>query len=121
MPLPHLNQVVLVGRLSSEPKLRTLPSGDVVAEFQVTTRSAGRPTRSVPVAQPGTTSIPRGLAAGAEVVVLGEVNRRFHRAAGGSASRTEVIAQVVLPVSARVRIARALTTAAEAIVARTPE
>lgn len=105
-----MNIVILRGTLSSEPASRTLPSGSELLSCEVTTRSADGPARSVPVAwfdAPPT----HGLAAGHEVVVTGEVRRRFFRAGGATASRTEVVATSVLPVRQAKRIERALAVA----------
>ena len=44
-----VNVAVLIGSLSSDPVERTLPSGDVIASYEVTTRS-GAGTQTVPVA-----------------------------------------------------------------------
>ncbi|MDZ7677268.1 MAG: hypothetical protein U5K29_01810 [Acidimicrobiales bacterium] len=88
---PDLNLVVLHGHLSSEPRSRTLPSGDEVWTYEVTTRTGSGPAESVAVV-PGRARPPRALSAGDEVLVVGRVRRRFFRAGGGTASRTEVVA-----------------------------
>jgi hypothetical protein len=79
-----MNIVILRGTLSSEPALRTLPSGSTLLSCEVTTRSPDGPARSVPVAwfDPPAASL---LAVGTEVVVTGEVRRRFFRAGGATA------------------------------------
>lgn len=89
---PDLNLVVLHGHLSSEPRSRTLPSGDEVSTYEVTTRTGSGPAESVAVV-PGRARPPRTLSAGDEVLVVGRVRRRFFRAGGGTASRTEVVAE----------------------------
>ena len=63
-----MNIVILRGTLSSEPALRTLPSGSTLLSCEVTTRSPDGPARSVPVAwfDPPAASL---LAVGTEVVV----------------------------------------------------
>ena len=89
------NLVVLRGTLSSEPRTRELPSGSVLSQFDVTTRDAGG-TQSVPVAWFDPPASVGDLAAGAELVVLGSVRRRFFRAGGTTQSRTEVVASKVV-------------------------
>lgn len=98
------NLALLRGRLSSPPGRRELPSGEVVHTFEVTIREAGQATVSVPVVLEGTAA-PAGLEVGTEVVVIGRVRRRFFRAGGSTASRTEVLAERIVPAgrSARVR------------------
>lgn len=47
MTFPHVNDVVLIGRLSGEPARRTLPSGDVLVTWRlVVERPPGRRERS---------------------------------------------------------------------------
>ena len=92
------NVVVLRGTLVAEPRVRELPSGSVLVQFDVTTRDDDG-TQSVPVAwfEPPPSGVP--AEAGDDVVVVGSVRRRFFRAGGVPQSRTEVIAEHV--VSAR--------------------
>ena len=101
-PTAGLNLVVVRGRLSSDPTDRTLPSGDVVWNYEVTVRPPEGRAESIPVVL-GRGAPPRGLSAGDEVLVLGRVRRRFFRSGGRTASRTEVVAD---------RIVRATRTAA---------
>jgi single-strand DNA-binding protein len=110
MDMSERNLVVLRGALVNEPTARELPSGSVVVQFDVTTRDdAG--TQSVPVAwfDPP----PGGLAAatGDELVVVGSVRRRFFRTGGVTQSRTEVVADHVVPATARRQARRALAAA----------
>ena len=87
-----MNVVVLRGTLSSEPRARTLPSGSEVLNWEVTTRT-GETTRTVPVQWDDPPSSVRRFGAGDEVVVAASVRRRFFRAGGATASRTEVLAE----------------------------
>lgn len=100
--LDDSNVVLLLGELSAEPRERTLPSGDVLVEFDVTTRGVVG-TCSTPVSwfapdrtAPNAASAVRALAAGSPVAVAGHVRRRFFRSGGATMSRTEVVADVVL-------------------------
>ena len=88
-----MNIVVLRGTLSSEPRERTLPSGTNVLNWEVTTRGDGRPTRTVPVQWDDPPAPALDFDQGDEVLLLGEVRRRFFRAGGATASRTEVVAE----------------------------
>jgi len=87
-----MNVVVLAGVLSAPPVSRDLPSGSVMLTMSVTT---DEPTRSsVPVVW---FDPPAGIAfdQGQRVVVVGTVVRRFFRSAGGTQSRTEVVATAI--------------------------
>lgn len=88
-----MNMVVLTGVLSSEPKRRALPSGDELVTYEVTT-PLEEGVASVPVAWLSP-SRPPAVGRGDKVTVVGHVRRRFFRAGGGAASRTEVVATIV--------------------------
>jgi single-strand DNA-binding protein len=113
----HDNLAVVRGAISNEPQRRELPSGGAVVQFDVTTRlfPDGRPVSvSVPIAwnDPPAAAI-GAIAAGAEVVVVGTVRRRFFRVGGATQSRTEVVAESVLPARRRKQVAAELRRAAE--------
>jgi single-strand DNA-binding protein len=98
------NNVVLIrGRVSSEPRVRELPSGSMVVNLEVTTQVADSSV-SVPVLVESA-SVECG--AGDDVVVVGHVRRRFFRAGGITQSRTEVLAEKVVRAS-RARAAQKL-------------
>ena len=106
-----LNVVVVRGSLSSVPTERVLPSGDRLVQLEVTARVGDGEALSVPVAW-FTKAVLR-LEAGDEVVVLGKVRRRFFHAGGASASRTEVVADRVVPARQGVRAAACIAEAVE--------
>jgi single-strand DNA-binding protein len=106
-----VNVVILRGTLSSDPSSRTLPSGDHLVTFEVTTRPPEGPADTVPVAWPKAPAAAAKIPAGTEVVVTGRVRRRFFRAGGVTASRTEVLADVVLRSSQKVRCRKAAAKA----------
>ena len=91
-----MNIAVIWGSLSRDPEMRALPSGDRVVNYEVTVRDLS-PAESVPVVWVEPTKGWDALAAGDEVVVTGRVRRRFFRTATGTASRTEVVADRVVP------------------------
>ena len=97
------NVVLLRGRVSSEPRLRELPSGSAIVNLEVTTL-VDEVSVSVPVVVEAATV---DSAAGDEVVVVGTVRRRFFRAGGVTQSRTEVLADKVVRAS-RARAAQKL-------------
>jgi single-strand DNA-binding protein len=108
-----MNVVVVKGVLSSAPEVRELPAGGVVVNYEVTVRRAEGPAEGVPVVRYDETT--SSFEAGAEVVVIGRVRRRFFRAAGATQSRTEVVAEQVLPVAQRRRIRTAIARAAASL------
>lgn len=108
-----MNIVVIEGSLSRPPAERELPSGDRLVAYEVTVRSAGQPAESVPVVWLEAPGSAADLAAGEVVVVVGRVRRRFFRTPAGTASRTEVVAESVIPQRHRKR-ARAAVAAAQA-------
>lgn len=106
-----LNVAVLRGIVSSEPRVRGLPSGSSVTNVEITTRLDDS-TCSVPVVVHDVTVT---VAAGDEVVVVGHVARRFFRAGGVTQSRTEVVARSIVKASRRRSAERAVGAAVEAI------
>ena len=109
----YSNNVVLVkGRVSSEPRIRQLPSGSSIVNLEVTTAlDDGFGSVSVPIVVEAESV---HCAAGDEVVVVGHVRRRFFRAGGATQSRTEVVAHKVVRAS-RTRAAQNLVASVVAI------
>ncbi len=89
-----LNLAVVGGVCSSPAEVRTLPSTETLVQLQVTTRVDGQ-ARSVPVSVLDPPEWVEALDAGDEVLVVGQVRRRFFRAAGATASRVEIEAEFV--------------------------
>jgi hypothetical protein len=109
----NINIVVLVGEVTSPPVSRELPSGAVVSSFDIATvTNTGRV--SVPVSLEGETEI---AVVGAEVCVVGIVRRRFFRSGASVASRTEVVAQSVIPMRRRAQVRKAVGVATENLLA----
>ena len=107
-----MNITVLRGRLSRPPELRELPSGDVLVGYDITIAATeGRRAESVPVVWPEAPAGAADLEPETEVVVVGRVRRRFFRAAGGTQSRTEVVAEAVVNARHTKRVAAALERA----------
>jgi single-strand DNA-binding protein len=114
-PPTGTNLVVLRGTLSRDPEERSLPSGDHLVAYELTVRSEAGSVpapraESVPVALFDPPASAAALRAGDDVVVVGRVRRRFFRAGGATASRTEVVASRVVPARARARVRSALTS-----------
>jgi single-strand DNA-binding protein len=107
-----VNVTFLRGRLSSPPRTIELPSGDTALTLELTIRDGEAPADTVPVAWFAPGKAAAGWEAGQELLVVGRVRRRFFRAGGRTASRTEVLATMVVPAerraTARRRVDRAL-------------
>lgn len=90
-----VNVVVLAGTVAADPVERVMPSGDAVTELRVAVPDAGRRLLPLPVAlwhgEVGERSA-RDLAKGDEVLIHGQLIRRFYRSGAGARSLTEVVA-----------------------------
>src|SRR5215211_768322 len=106
-----MNIVILQGSLSRPAARRTLPSGDSVVTLEVTTRDDDGSAHGVPVAWPDAPAAADDLDTGDEVIVTGHVHRRFFRAASITQSRTEVVADAVVPAGSTARARRAVDRA----------
>ena len=90
-----VNVVVLAGTVSADPVERKMLSGDEVTELRLSVPEAGRRLLPLPVAAWHATVGPqavRGIAKGDEVLVHGQLVRRFYRSGAGARSLTEVVA-----------------------------
>jgi len=110
-----MNVVTLRGRLSRPAEERTLPSGDRLVQLELTVARPGDKAESVPVVCFEAPATVAGLDVNEEVVILGRVRRRFFRTAGGTQSRTEVVADQVVQSRHAKRVAAALERAHQAI------
>ncbi len=101
-PTALSNLAVIRGTVPAQPQTRDLPGRAMVVQFDVTTRieTDGREVNvSVPIAWNDPTPAQLGVVVpGAELVVVGTVRRRFFRVGGATQSRTEVVADAVIPV-----------------------
>jgi single-strand DNA-binding protein len=90
-----VNVVVLAGTVAAEPVERRLPSGDEVTELRLSVPETGKRLLPLPVAvwhsAVGKRAL-KGLAKGDDVLVYGQLTRRFYRSGAGARSLTEVVA-----------------------------
>jgi hypothetical protein len=107
-----MNLVTLQGRLARPAADRLLPSGDRMVGYEVSTDGPDGKTETVPVVWFAAPSSAALLDADERVVVIGRVRRRFFRAGDATQSRTEVVAEVVLPASQAKRVRNALQSVA---------
>lgn len=108
-----LDLAVVIGTLSSDPVVRTLPSGSVLHRYEVTVRHPDG-THTVPVVT-FDPARPPNVVAGDRIAAVGRVRRRFFRAGGATRSATEVVADSVTRDGRNRRVARALSGAAESV------
>lgn len=106
------NLVILRGKVTSEPRLVDLAAGGDVVQYDVKTLDEAS-SASVPVSWFDAPAAGRRFAPGDEVVVIGSVRRRFFRAGGVTVSRTDVVADEMLP-ARRLRAAQRAVDAAVA-------
>jgi single-strand DNA-binding protein len=90
-----VNVVVLAGTVATEPLKRELPSGDEVVELRLSVPEAGKRLLPLPVAVWPKTLGKRalnGIGKGDDVLVYGQLARRFYRNGAGARSVMEVVA-----------------------------
>ena len=90
-----VNVVVLAGTVAADPVCRRLPSGDEVTEIRLSVPEAGKRLLPLPIAVWHTAiggSAGEGIGKGDDVLVHGQLVRRFYRSGAGARSLTEVVA-----------------------------
>ena len=102
------NLVVLRGHLRRDPEFRVLASGDEMFSVDLVVHDEELPMETVPVVWLNPQAAAVKFGEGDDVVVIGRVRRRFFRAGGTTATRTEVHADSVLSARSGVRIRSAL-------------
>lgn len=110
-----LNVVVLIGVLARPAQDVELPSGSRLLALEVTVRREEGPAETVPVSWFDAPAWATALDAGADVVVVGRVRRRFFRSGGSTQSRTEVVASKIARGSAASRVRGLLSEASSTI------
>jgi single-strand DNA-binding protein len=97
--MPTVNLAVLAGTLAKAAEPRLLPDGSTVWELDIAIRPEGRAASTVPVSWPAPPGgpDPASWGPGDGLVVVGAVRRRFYRAGGATVSRTDVLAEAVVP------------------------
>ncbi len=108
-----MNVVALTGRLSRPAEQRILPSGDRLVAIDVSVARENERAEGVPVVWFNAPASAADLDIDDKVVVVGRVRRRFFRAGGATQSRTEVVADAVVPSRQAKRAKAALAAAAD--------
>ena len=109
------NVALLIGRLARPAEPRDLPSGDRLVQYEVTIPSETGRAESVPVVWYDAPASAEDYDVDEKVVIVGRVRRRFFRGAGGTQSRTEVVADAVVPARQTKRAAAAVERARQAL------
>ena len=110
-----MNLAIVRGVCSSPAEVRVLPSGSTLVLLQITTRNGDEAAVSVPVVAWDPPTSVAEFDVGDEVVALGRVRRRFFRAGAVTASRGEIEASQVVPVTGRRRVQAVLRRATAAL------
>jgi single-strand DNA-binding protein len=99
-----VNVVVLAGTIAADPVERRMPSGDELTELRLSVPEAGKRLLPLPVAawhkDVGKRAL-RGIVKGDDVLVYGQLARRFYRSGAGARSLTEVVASGIKKLEAR--------------------
>ena len=105
-----VNLAIVCGPCSAPPELRVLESGTRVASLSVRV-PAGEQATSVPVTVWDPPAWIEALDAGDEVIVVGQVRRRFYSRPGGVGSRVDLEAVTIARARDRRRVDAALRRA----------
>jgi single-strand DNA-binding protein len=92
-----MNVVTVIGRLSRPAEERVLPSGGRLLQLEVSVARDGERAETVPVVWFDPPASASSLDVDEQVILVGRVRRRFFRTAAGTQSRTEVVADKVVP------------------------
>jgi single-strand DNA-binding protein len=101
-----MNVCIIQGRLTRPPEHRVAGDGRSLVTYEVAVDRPEGGTESVPVVWEGAPAVAVDLDVDAEVVIAGRVRRRWFRSGGATQSRTEVVADGVVPRRAAKRAAK---------------
>ena len=101
-----MNVCILQGRLTRPPEQRVAGDGRSLVTYELAVERSEGGAESVPVVWEGAPAVAVDLDVDAVVVVVGRVRRRWFRSGGATQSRTEVVAEGVVPRRAGKRVAK---------------
>ena len=101
-----MNVCILQGRLTRPPEQRVVGDGRPLVTYEVAIDRPEGGTESVPVVWEAAPAVAVDLDVETEVVVVGRVRRRWFRSGGATQSRTEVVAEGVVPRRSTKRVAK---------------
>jgi single-stranded DNA-binding protein len=107
-PVPGTNACLIGGSVARGPELRALPGGSSALQLDIRVERPGGPPESAPVTWLDPPPVALRWVEGEAVLVTGRVRRRFFPSGGATQSRTEVVAESIVPLCQRARAARAV-------------
>jgi single-strand DNA-binding protein len=114
-----MNVCILQGRITRPPEHRVVGDDRSLVTYEIAVDRPEGGAESVPVVWEGAPAVAVDLDVDAEVVVVGRVRRRWFRSGGATQSRTEVVAEGVVPRRSTKRVSKlvgdALTAADQVI------
>src|SRR5829696_2745486 len=110
-----MNVCIIQGRITRPPEQRVAGDGRTLVTYEVAVERAEGSAESVPVVWEGAPAVAIDLDVDAEVVVVGRVRRRWFRSGGATQSRTEVVAEGVVPRRSTKRVAKLVADALTAV------
>jgi single-strand DNA-binding protein len=104
------NLAIVRGRVARPPVVREGAVGDVLVAWDLAVAGVdgGARSETVPVVWAVSASRSDAVGEGDELLVVGRVRRRFFRSGGVIQSRTEVVADQVIPARQRAKVSRAI-------------
>ena len=94
-----LNLSIVIGNLAKPVEVRSLPSGVSIANFDLVVPQIDGTPDTVPVALFEAPEEALQWVAGEALLAVGRVRRRFFRVGPNTQSRTEMVAEKVVPTS----------------------
>ena len=94
-----LNLAIVIGNLAKPVEVRSLPSGVSIANFDLVVPQVDGTPDTVPVALFEAPEEALEWVAGEALLAVGRVRRRFFRVGPSTQSRTEMVAEKVVPIS----------------------
>ena len=116
-----LNLAIVIGNLAKPVEVRSLPSGVSIANFDLVVPQFDGTPDTVPVALFEAPEEALRWVAGEALLAVGRVRRRFFRVGPSTQSRTEMVAEKVVPISQHDGARLALTGVGPAIEAALEE
>jgi single-strand DNA-binding protein len=110
-----MNVCILQGRLTRPPEQRVVGDGRSLVTYEVAVDRPDGGPESVPVVWERAPAVAVDLDVDTQVVVVGRIRRRWFRAGGATQSRTEVVAEGVLPRRSTKRVAKLVGDALAAV------
>ena len=101
-----MNVCIIQGRLTRPPEQRVVGDDRTLVTYEVGVDRPEGGTESVPVIWEAAPAVAVDLDVDTEVVVVGRVRRRWFRSGGATQSRTEVVAEGVVPRRSAKRVAK---------------